>query len=412
MSARARTSTLPQVTTRLGARQSLVPWLVDLTIALGLAVLSLLAVASGATDAGQSDPLSITLLLLETLPLIVRRRWPIPVLAVTLTATALHASLVQGQVVNESLGALVALFTVAERYPRRVAIIAAGAVAATFLGVIVGKAGTQVAVAGTIQTMLSVVIVLALGDWARTRRQYAAAIEENARLQESEREERSRRAVEVERERIARELHDIVTHHVSVIVIQAGAGLTALDRRPERVRTSLEAIDRMSREALTDMRRMLGMIGDAPGTPSSGDKARAPLPRLERLGELIEEVRAAGLPVELSLDGERRRLDAGIELSAYRIVQEALTNALKHARGARARVRLAYEPRAIEIEVTDQGGSGDRDLGEANGGGRGLIGMRERVALYGGEFEAGPTPTGFRVRARLPVEPGPAVAHD
>ena len=412
MSARARTSTLPQVTTRLGARQSLVPWLVDLTIALGLAVLSLLAVASGATDAGQSDPLSITLLLLETLPLIVRRRWPIPVLAVTLTATALHASLVQGQVVNESLGALVALFTVAERYPRRVAIIAAGAVAATFLGVIVGKAGTQVAVAGTIQTMLSVVIVLALGDWARTRRQYAAAIEENARLQESEREERSRRAVEVERERIARELHDIVTHHVSVIVIQAGAGLTALDRRPERVRTSLEAIDRMSREALTDMRRMLGMIGDAPGTPSSGDKARSPLPRLERLGELIEEVRAAGLPVELSLDGERRRLDAGIELSAYRIVQEALTNALKHARGARARVRLAYEPRAIEIEVTDQGGSGDRDLGEAGGGGRGLIGMRERVALYGGEFEAGPTPTGFRVRARLPVEPGPAVAHD
>ena len=232
MSARARTSTLPQVTTRLSARQSLVPWLVDLTIALGLAVLSLLAVASGATDAGQSDPLSIALLLLETLPLIVRRRWPIPVLAVTLTATALHASLVQGQVVNESLGALVALFTVAERYPRRVAIIAAGAVAATFLGVIVGKAGTQVAVAGTIQTMLSVVIVLALGDWARTRRQYAAAIEENARLQESEREERSRRAVEVERERIARELHDIVTHHVSVIVIQAGAGLTALDRRP------------------------------------------------------------------------------------------------------------------------------------------------------------------------------------
>ena len=168
----------------------------------------------------------------------------------------------------------------------------------------------------------------------------------------------------------------------------------------------------MSREALTDMRRMLGMIGDAPGTPSSGDGVRAPLPRLERLGELIEEVRAAGLPVELSLDGERRPLDAGIELSAYRIVQEALTNALKHASGARARVRVAYEPRAIEIEVTDQGGSGDRDLGEADSGGRGLIGMRERVALYGGEFEAGPTPIGFRVLARLPVEPGPAVAHD
>jgi signal transduction histidine kinase len=114
------------------------------------------------------------------------------------------------------------------------------------------------------------------------------------------------------------------------------------------------------------------------------------------------------MPVELSLEGSPRSLDAGVELSAYRIVQEALTNALKHARGARARVRLAYEPRALEIEVTDQGGSGQRDLGEASGGGRGLIGMRERVALYGGAFDVGPTPTGFRVHARLPIDPEPA----
>ena len=410
MSARVRAPKLPGVTTRFRARLPVIPWLVDATIALGLSALSLLTVASGSAAAGQSDPLSIALLMLETLPLIVRRRRPIPVLIVTLVATAFHASLVQGQVVNESLGALVALFTVAERYDRRAAVIAALGVAATFAVVIVAKTGSQVAVAGTIQTMLSVGIVVALGDWARTRRQYAAAIEENASLQESEREERSRRAVEDERERIARELHDIVTHHVSVIVIQAGAGLTALDRRPERVRTALEAIDRTSREALTDMRRMLGMLGDAPGTPTTGDEARAPMPRLERLGELIEEVRAAGLPVELSLDGVRRPLDAGVELSAYRIVQEALTNALKHARGARARVRLAYEPRAIEIEVTDQGGAGQRDLGEAASGGRGLIGMRERVALYGGEFEAGPTPTGFRVHARLPIDPEPGVS--
>ncbi len=157
------------------------------------------------------------------------------------------------------------------------------------------------------------------------------------------------------------------------------------------------------------MRRMLGILGDASDAPSAGDESRAPMPRLERLGELVEEVRAAGLPVELSLDGVRRPLDAGVELSAYRIVQEALTNALKHARGGRARVRLAYEPRALEIEVTDQGGAGERDLGESGSGGRGVIGMRERVALYGGEFEAGPTPTGFRVHARLPIDPEPAV---
>jgi signal transduction histidine kinase len=409
MPGRFHASKLPDVTTGLRPRLPVIPWLVDATIALGLSTLSLLSLASGSADVGESDPLSIALLLLETMPLIVRRRWSLPVLAVTLAATALHASHVQGQVVNESLGALVALFTVAERHDRRVAVAAALVVGATFAAVIVAKAGSQVAVAGAIQTMLSVGIVLALGDWARTRRQYAAAIEENARLQESEREVRSRRAVDDERERIARELHDIVTHHVSVIVIQAGAGLTALDRRPEQARTALEAIDRTSREALTDMRRMLGMLGDPPGTPPSGDESRTPMPRLERLGELIEEVRAAGLPVELSLDGVRRPLDDGVELSAYRIVQEALTNALKHAHGARARVRLAYEPRAIEIEVTDQGGAGRRDIGEAASGGRGLIGMRERVALYGGNFEAGPTPTGFRVHARLPVDPEPVV---
>jgi signal transduction histidine kinase len=404
------------VTTRARAPQNLVPWLVDATIALGLSALSLVTVASGATAAGGSDPLSLTLLLLETLPLIVRRRWPIPVFGITLAATAGHALLAEGQIVNESLGALVALFTVAERYDRRVSVAAALVAAATFAAVIFTKsAGEQLAVTGFLSTMLAVVVVLALGDWSHTRRRYSAAIEENSRLQEAEREDRSRRAVEEERERIARELHDIVTHHVSVIVIQAGAGLTALDRRPERARSALEAIDRTSREALTDMRRMLGILGDTregsdQGTP--GDAPREPMPGLERLGRLIEEVRAAGLPVELSIDGVRRPLDAGVELAAYRIVQEALTNALKHARGARARVRLGYEPRAVDIEVTDEGGTGHRDTGESDGGGRGLIGMRERVALYGGDFEAGPTSTGFRVHARLPIESEPEPAVD
>jgi signal transduction histidine kinase len=128
------------------------------------------------------------------------------------------------------------------------------------------------------------------------------------------------------------------------------------------------------------------------------------MPGLERLGELVEQVRAAGLTVELSVEGDRRPLDAGVELSAYRIVQEALTNVLKHARGARTQVDLRYEPRAIEIAVVDQGGSGRRDLGEPAHEGRGLIGMRQRAALFGGTFEAGPTPSGFRVAARLPVD--------
>jgi signal transduction histidine kinase len=389
-----------------------VPWLVDATIALGLSALSLITVASGASAAGGSDPLSVTLLLLETLPLIVRRRWPIPVFGVTLAATVAHAFLAEGQIVNESLGALVALFTVAERYDRRVSVAAALVAAASFTAVIFTRSsGQQLAVTGFLSTMLAIVVVLALGDWSRTRGRYAAAIEENARLQEAEREERSRRAVDDERERIARELHDIVTHHVSVIVIQAGAGLTALDRRPEGARSALEAIDRTGREALTDMRRMLGILG-APRdveNATADDPTREPMPGLERLGRLIEEVRAAGLPVELSMEGVRPPVDAGIELSAYRIVQEALTNTLKHAQGARARVRIAYEPRAIDIEVTDEGGTGRRDVGQGAGGGRGLVGMRERVALYAGEFEAAPTSTGFRVHARLPLDSKPTV---
>ena len=394
------------MTTRTRAPRPWLPWLIDATIAFGLSALSLLSLASGATDVGKSDPLSVTLLLLETLPLIVRRRWSIPVLVVTLAATVLHATLVQGQVVNESLGALVALFTVVELHDRRVGLAAGLAVAVTFLAVIIGKGGSQAAIPGTISTMLSVGVVVALGDWARTRRRYAAAIEENARLQEAERDERSRRAVQDERERIARELHDIVTHHVSVIVIQAGAGLTALDRRPEQARAALEAIDRTSREALTDMRRMLGILGAAAAT-GDADEARAPharsrAPRRAHRGG--PRRRSAGRAV----DG-RRPPAARRRCRAVRLPHRpggADERAQARARRTRA-VRLAYEPRAIDIEVTDQGGTGERDLGESGGGGRGLIGMRERVALYGGDFDAGPTPTGFRVHARLPVDAEP-----
>jgi signal transduction histidine kinase len=380
------------------------PLVVDTTIALGLTALSVLTVAGGAEDAGSRAPLSVALLLLETLPLIVRRRWPVAVLGVTLGATLCHAFLADTENLNESLGVLVALFTVADLRERRVSIAALFVVVASFATLFVIKLGIPAALAGMIQTMLAVLAVWALGDWAGTRRRYGDAIEENARLQDAERAERSKRAVQDERDRIARELHDIVTHHVSVIVIQAGAGLTALERRPEQSKMALEAIDRTGRAALTDMRRMLGMLGD----PTAGEESREPVPGLGRLGQLIEEVRSAGLPVELSVTGTPRPMDAGVELSAYRIVQEALTNTLKHARDARARVTLGYEPRALDIEVRDEGGSGRRDLGEATTGGRGLVGMRERVAIFDGEFEAGPVTGGFRVHARLPVGPDPA----
>jgi signal transduction histidine kinase len=344
---------------------------------------------------------------MDSLPLLFRRRYPIAILAITFGATLAHAGLApEGASVQEGFGSLVALYTVAERRDRRTSVALALVVALGFASLIIDRGGMPRGLQGLIQTELVVGLAWALGDLSRTRRLFAAVLEDRTRLLEAEREDRARRAIVEERERIARELHDVVTHHVSVIVIQAGAGLRALDRRPEQARTALQAVDRTGREALADMRRMLGILGSPHGDDGGIRDAvdRSPQPGLDRLGELVEQVRAAGSPVELSIEGERRPLDAGVELSAYRIVQEALTNVLKHAHGARARVDLRYGARALDITVTDEGGTGRRDLGEPAHEGRGLIGMTERATLYGGTLEAGPTPTGFRVAARLPTD--------
>lgn len=377
------------------------PSVADVAIALGLTALSVVALVGGASDAGGRDPLSVTLLFAETLPLVVRRRWPIAVLVVTLGATILHAWLANTESLSESLGALVAMFTVAEMYERRVAAVAALAVGFTFGALIVSKVGVPAGLSGLIQTLVGVAGAWALGDWAQTRRRYADAVAETGRLQSLAAATTAAQAVQDERDRIARELHDIVSHHVSVIVIQAGAARTALDRRPDEARTALEAIERTGRQAMVDMRRMLGILGEGSG---SGDAALEPMPDLGRLGALVDEVRAAGLPVALRVEGTPTDIDPGVGLSAYRIVQESLTNALKHAAGARAEVVVRYGDRAIDLEVSDAGGR--RPATDADGGGHGLVGMRERVALYGGTLQAGPTPTGFRVAAHLPLDAG------
>ena len=397
-----------RVIARIRAAFAANPLVVDVALAGGLTLVSIVTIAGGAEDAGGRDALAVALLLTETIPLVVRRRWPLAVLAVTATATVLHATTAGPEGVNESLGAMVAIYTVASLRDRRTSILATLIVAIAFTVLIATHGQFPANLAGLFQSLMILGLFWAIGDWSQTRRLYAAADAERIRLLEAEREERARRAVQDERERIARELHDVVTHHVSVIVIQAGAGLTALERRPENARAALEAIDTTGRAALADMRRMLGILGDATDE-SGGALTREPMPGLDRLGQLIEQVRAAGLPVELAITGDRRPLDAGVELSAYRVVQEALTNALKHASGGRARVELDYGRDQLDVRIADESGSGRR-LVEADGeGGRGLIGMRERVALFGGTFEAGPTPTGFRVAATLPALPGGAL---
>lgn len=201
-----------------------------------------------------------------------------------------------------------------------------------------------------------------------------------------------------ERARIARELHDVVAHAISVIVLQARGGRRLLDTEPDQTRGALDAIEHTGRQALVEMRRLVGMLRE-----DEGAIALAPHPGLAHLDGLLERVRAAGLPVDLQIDGTSTELPPGVDLSAFRIVQEALTNALKHAGPARVIVRLRYQPDALGIDITDDG------VGAAmtRGDGHGLAGIRERVAVYGGNLDAGPgSEGGYEVRVHLPLASG------
>ena len=375
-------------------------YIVDGAIAIGLAVLSLVAFYGGEPDVGPPGALTVVLLLLQSLPLAVRRRYPLAVVLVVLAATMVHIAIVpEGGELRSGLGPLVALYTAGERIERRLSIGILVAIMVIVALQLLAREGLTTVLQGLIQTELIFGVAWLLGIASRMRGIYTRTLEEQTRLLAREREERALRAVMEERERIARELHDAVTHHVSVIVIQAGGALRALDRRPDEARSALEAIDTTARQALTDMRRMLGILGDTDGASESAE----PMPGLDRLGDLIEQVRSAGLAVELSVQGQRRRLDPGLELSAYRIIQEGLTNSLKHAGGGRARVSIHYGPDALELTIDDERGSAPSEPMEPAHLGRGLVGMRERVAMFRGTFDARPTDTGFRVTAALPL---------
>ena len=212
---------------------------------------------------------------------------------------------------------------------------------------------------------------------------------------ERDREERARLAVSDERARIARELHDVVGHSVSVMTVQASAARRLLRPHQEKEREALLVVEQTGREALAEMRRVVGVLRRPEESP-----ALAPQPTLDQIERLVENTREAGLPVDLRIEGEPVQLPAGLDLTAYRLVQEGLTNTLKHARAQRAEVVVRYEDGYVELTVSDDGRGG----GNGGGGGHGLVGMRERVSVYGGELEAGRRAGGgFRLRARLPV---------
>ena len=379
------------------------PWVLDglLAVAAAAAGVALLATVV-AFDPGSPEALAAYLLVAaHTLPIAVRRRVPLPALAWALATGAAFAALGYN-LVPLSFAILVYVYTAAARRPRRVSLAGLAATEA-MLGLLwlarprsVGDAST-LAVDG-----LVVAAAWWLGDGARRRQEAVDAAQERAAELERAREELARRAVTDERLRIARELHDVVAHSMSIIAVQSGVGVHLLDRQPEEARKALVAVEATSRQALVEMRRLLGVLRQEAEPRGS----LAPAPGLAELEALAAEVARAGVRVEARIEGTPFPLPAGLELSAYRIVQEALTNVVRHAGPATARVAVRYAPGRVAVEVVDDGRGGDPD-GRRHGG-LGIAGMRERAALYGGTLEAGPLPGGgFRVAASLPVE-GPA----
>ena len=237
-----------------------------------------------------------------------------------------------------------------------------------------------------------------LGDNLRTRRAYLLELEEKAESNLARQKMEAKQAVGAERARIARELHDVVAHSMSVMVVQAGAARRVIGTDPERAEEAIQAIEATGRESLSEMRRILGVLRN-----DEDEAELTPTPSLDDFSRLVQQCEEAGLPVDLVVEGEARRLPASLELSAYRIVQESLTNSLKHAGPAKATVRLRYRDSALDVEVADNGRGAAAQM-SADGSGQGLVGMRERVEAFGGSLRTGPRPGGgFEVRAHLPV---------
>ena len=378
--------------------------LLDLVLAVSIGIVSIF-VASRVTQAeGTAIPAgAVALLVVQSVALVFRRRWPMAVYSVVGIGTVLYAWLGYPEAAG-GLGVLLAIYTVAAHVPLREAIVAAGIYIVGMALSLIGFArddgvALDVFLGDFLVNLLALILAFTVGVTIRTRRAYVASLEARAALLEREREENALLAVALERGRIARELHDVVAHSVSVVVVQATAAERQVETDPAAAREAMRNVASVGRDALAEMRRVLGVLRDDAGA------GLVPQPGIDGLRELARTMEDAGLPVELSVQGDERPLPASAALSAYRIVQEALTNTLRHAGPARARVMLRYLPDAVEVRVSDNGaGSIDQPAALEDGGGRGIIGMRERVALFGGELEAGPRPEGgYAVRALIPT---------
>jgi signal transduction histidine kinase len=400
----------------------------DVMLGLFVAVMQVQGTAAKPTDVG-SRPLTdlgnlgYVLLIVTGLVLAVRRRWPAPVFI-----TAALASLVYYAAGFSDgpgwIGLFIALYTLTAYGDGRRSVAMAG-VGITVLatGWLIAAADIEpaAAIGWVFFRIAASVMAAALGESVRSRRVIAAEALERARQAERTREEEARSRVDAERLRIAREVHDTVAHAIAIINVQAGVTAYLLDKRPEGAREALVTIEQTSAQALHEMRAVLGVLRDS-------DNGRAPHPGLGQVNELTAMAREAGLDIKLEATSPTAPLPSAVDHTAYRILQESLTNVIRHAGPTRVTVALDYGTEVLEVRVTDEGGrdapgddaagpraQGEHPAGTVTGGsaepGRGIVGMRERCALLGGELTAGPRPCGgFEVKARLPLAPA-ATAH-
>jgi signal transduction histidine kinase len=393
----------PRVPARVGEWR----WLVSSVLA-ACAAWAVLAVMTGPYPFPRAPRLVLVLLLCSVLILV--RRWPVPVLGVAAVISGLSIASGAASLAVVILLA-VATYLVASSLPRKASIYAALATAAVLGGALgyhwlAGRGGSLPA-----DSVLGFAPLAAgwfVGDAAAMRRRYLAGLAEQAERERAAEAERARQEVCEERVRIARELHDVVAHTLAVITVQAGVGRRLMAKRPEEAALALDSIETIGRTAQDELRVVLALLRDE----RIGPAALTPAPRLVDIKELVHTVEASGTPVELRASDADRQLSPALELSIYRVVQEALTNVVKHAPGARATVDLAVSDEAVRIEVTDDGGParlpGDLASPHTAAGpdpGHGIAGMRERTGAFGGWLVAEPLPgRGFHVLAEIPLE--------
>jgi signal transduction histidine kinase len=373
------------------------------------AVLAFLGIAS---SAAMGRLIAVPLVIALAVPVVFRRAYPVAAFAAAIAVGALQV-LINSKPNPTDLAIVILLYTLAAYTPRRIsitglAICLAGSAAAVLRWMPGRLSMWDSLLVGSIMFAGPSLIAWVFGDSMRYRRAYYTNLEDRAARLEAERDAQAQIAAAAERARIARELHDVVAHNVSVMVVQADGASYALGSDPDRARQALAAISATGRQALAEMRRMLGVLRrDEDGT----EPGRAPLPGIGQLGELLEQTRATGLAVSFTVEGVPQPLPDGAALAAYRIVQESLTNTRKHGGPrATAEVTLRYLEDALLLRITDDGRGA---AAVSDGAGHGLTGMRERVAVYGGWVQAGPCPSGgYHVAALLPlVAPAPPVAY-